>query len=155
MVSNLLRASFLVSPPLQGQLLWDIGQYDRVVTSHDWLLASSSQSREWLELNTRQGRAWAEATLPLYMAQGQKVAGPYMELARVKAGEAGALALLGLERLQEAGARGRAALQEALPGLEEKLEAGGLAASRWGGLVVARAQVLGGACREGALQLVK
>ena len=57
-----------------GQLLWDIGQYDRVVTSHDWVMASSSQSRQWLELNTRQGRAWAEASLPLYMAQGQKVA---------------------------------------------------------------------------------
>ena len=142
-------------PPLQGQLLWDVGQYDRAVSCHSWVLASSSQSRAWLEVNTRQGRTWAEASLPLYLAHGRQVAGPYMELARAKAGEAGALALLGLERLQEAGARGRVALQEALPGLEEKLEAGGLAASRWGALVLARAQVLGGACREGALQLVK
>ena len=138
-----------------GQLLTDLGQYERVVSASSWALASSLQGRQWLEVQTRQGRLWASNTLPVYWAEGQKLAGPYLEVAGAKAGEVRALCLLGLARAQEAAGALLLQMEGAMPGLGARLEKGQVVAAKWGQDVVVKVGVLGASAKEGILQLVK
>jgi len=119
-----------------GQFLSDIGQYERVVNSANWVLATSHQSREW-------GRT----TIPVYWAKGAKAVGPYVEVAGAKLGEIKVGAqTLGQEGLQW--------LELRLPGLRERLAQLGVSLTKGTALLVVRARELGLSAREGVTTLL-
>lgn len=137
-----------------GQFLSDIGQYERVVASSNWVVATTKHGQAWAEVQTRQGREWAEITLPVYWAQGNKVAGPYLDVAGAKAGEVGALLGYSVERVQVLARSALASAEAAVPGLQDRLSEAGVVLSKWGEMVVIRAREVGLGCREGVLRLV-
>jgi len=137
-----------------GQFLVDIGQYERVVASSNWVFATTKQGQSWMELNTRQGRDWAQVTLPLYYAKGKKVAGPYLEVAGAKAGEIKVLLGHGLEKARVMGKAGLAQAEAFMPGLQDRLTEAGVLFSKGGALLVIRAREILLGCKEALVLLV-
>jgi hypothetical protein len=138
-----------------GQLLTDLGQYDRAVGGAEWTLERGRRGGAWLETTTQQQRAWLELELPVHLARGRRAAGPYLEAAGAKAAEAAALARLGLERAGAMAGQAVAGLEAQMPGLGAKLEGAGREAARWAALGLATVQELGLRAKEGALRLVR
>jgi len=130
-----------------GQFLSDIGQYDRVVASSNWIVATTKQGQVWAEVQTRQGREWAEVTLPVYWIQTKKVTGPYLTVAGAKATEV-------VEVVSSAVRAGLASVEAAVPGLQDWLTEARDLLAKWGGELVVRAKGAGVAIKEGVLRLV-
>jgi len=130
-----------------GQFLADIGQYDRVVASSNWIVATTKQGQVWAEVQTRHGREWAEVTLPVYWLQTKKVTGPYLAVAGAKAAEV-------VEVVTSAVRTGLASAEAAVPGLQDWLTQARDLLVKWGGELVVRAKGAGIGIKEGVLRLV-